>query len=74
MINSENIDDEKQKNLINLLKQSHLGLIQFNTNLIAYDSIENRDKISILVDLFKELLNNLDNSLEKKSWKMRKVK
>ena len=66
MINSENIDEETQTNLINLLRQSHLGLIQLNTNLLVYDSVENKDKISILVDLFKDLLNNLDNNLEKR--------
>ena len=66
MINSENMDKETQKNLINLLKESHLGLIQLNTNLLTYDSIENIDKISVLVDLFKELLNNLDSNLQKK--------
>ena len=53
MINLENMDDITQTDLINLLKQSHLGLIQLNTNLLTYESVENMDKISILVDLFK---------------------
>lgn len=64
MINSENIDEETQTNLINLLRQSHLGLIQLNRNLLTYETVENRDKISILVVLFKELLINLDNNIQ----------
>ena len=59
------MDDEFRNNLVDLLKKAHIGITQLNSNLIAYDSIENKDKISELVSLFGDLLKCLDKNLEK---------